>query len=84
MSFPFLTILRASFLKEGETMNSLNPIADLPMGLGMALAQNVTAMERFAELSPDEQRQIIDQTHTINSKSEMQSFVQNLTGRWSL
>ena len=29
-------------------MNSLNPIADLPMGLGMALAQNVDAMEQFA------------------------------------
>ena len=37
-------------------MNSLNPIADLPMGLGMALAQNVDAMEQFASLSPDEQR----------------------------
>lgn len=65
-------------------MNALNPIADLPMGLGMALVQNVSAMERFAELSPDEQRQIIDQTHTINSKSEMQSFVQSLSDRWSL
>ena len=33
-------------------MNSLNPLADLPMGLGMALAQDVPAMERFAPLSP--------------------------------
>lgn len=65
-------------------MNSLNPIADLPMGLGMALAQNVNAMEHFVRLSPDEQRQIIDQTHTIQSKDEMQSFVQSLSGRWSL
>lgn len=65
-------------------MNSLNPIADLPLGLGMALVQNVNAMERFAELSPDEQRQIIDHTHSINSKSEMQSFVQSLADRWSL
>ena len=60
-------------------MNSLNPIADLPMGLGMALAQDVTAMERFASLSPDEQRRIIDQTHAIRSKSEMQSFVSQLS-----
>lgn len=65
-------------------MNSLNPIADLPLGLGMALVQNVSAMERFAELSPDEQRQIIDHTHSINSKSEMQSFVQSLADHWSL
>ena len=54
------------------------------MGLGMALAQNVDAMEQFASLSPDEQRQIIDQTHTINSKSEMQSFVQHLTNQYDL
>lgn len=65
-------------------MNSLNPIADLPMGLGMALAQDVDAMSHFASLSPDEQRAVIDQTHTINSKSEMQSFVQGLTHRHGL
>lgn len=65
-------------------MNSLNPIADLPMGLGMALAQDVDAMSRFASLSPDEQRAIIDQTHAITSKSEMQSFVQSLTHQHDL
>ena len=58
-------------------MNSLNPLADLPLGLGMALAQDVPAMEQFASLSPDEQRQIIDQTHTISSRDEMQFFVSN-------
>ena len=63
-------------------MDALNPLADLPMGLGMALAQDVPAMERFASLSPDQQRDIIDQTHRITSKSEMQSFVSRL-GRGS-
>lgn len=65
-------------------MNALNPIADLPMGLGMALVQDVSAMEHFASLSPDEQRQVIDQTHSITSKSEMQSFVQQLTHQHDL
>lgn len=60
-------------------MNSLNPIADLPMGFGMALVQDVPAMERFASLSPDEQRAIVDQTHGIHSKSEMQAFVRGLS-----
>lgn len=59
-------------------MNSLNPLADLPMGLGMALAQDVPAMERFANLSPDQQRDVIDQTHRITSKSEMQALVSRL------
>ena len=35
-------------------MDALNPIADLPMGFGMALAQDLSAMDRFASLSPDE------------------------------
>lgn len=59
-------------------MDSLNPIADLPMGLGMALAQDVNAMDFFASLSPDEQRDVIDQTHRISSKAQMQSFVSHL------
>lgn len=59
-------------------MNSLNPLADLPMGLGMAQAQDVPAMERFAHLSPDQQQDVIDQTHRITSKSEMQAFVSRL------
>lgn len=60
-------------------MNSLNPMADLPMGFGMALVQDVTAMENFASLSPDAQRAIVEQTHGIRSKSEMQAFVRNLS-----
>ncbi len=59
---------------------SFNPIAELPMGLGMALAQDPQAMSCFASLSPDRQRDVIEHTHTINSKSEMQAFVRNLTG----
>ena len=61
-------------------MEALNPIADLPMGFGMALVQDPGAMAYFSDLSPDRQRQIIDQTHTIQSKGEMQSFVRHLTG----
>lgn len=59
-------------------MDPFNPLSDLPMGFGMALAQNVSAMERFSSLSPDQQRDIIDQTHRITSKTEMQSFVNGL------
>lgn len=61
-------------------MDALNPMADLPMGFGMALAQDLEAMEHFSSLSPDEQRRIIDHTHSINSKSEMQAFVRSITG----
>ena len=57
-----------------------NPIAELPMGFGMALAQYPQAMAYFSELSPDRQRDLIEHTHTINSKDEMQAFVRSLTG----
>lgn len=63
-------------------MNSINPIADLPMGLGMALARDMGAMEHFASLSPDQQRDIIDQTHRIRSKTEMQALVSRLGNQY--
>ena len=50
------------------------------MGFGMALAQYPQAMAYFSELSPDQQRDLIEHTHTINSKDEMQAFVRSLTG----
>ena len=61
-----------------KTMEHINPMKDLPMGFGMALAQNPGAMNRFAALSDEEQRRIVDGTHTIHSKSEMQAYVNRL------
>ena len=50
---------------------------DLPMGLGMALAQNPDAMEYFCSLPEQEQQSIIDHTHSIQSRREMHDFVQS-------
>ena len=50
----------------------------VPLGFGMALAQNTNAMEHFARLPKEKQKAIINQTKSINSKSEMQAFVDNL------
>lgn len=65
-------------------MNSMNPMADLPLGFGMDLAQDIDAMKYFASLSPDEQRAVIDQTHNIASHDEMKTFVQALTNQHDL
>lgn len=51
---------------------------EIPMGLGMALAENLNAMEYFASLSPAQQQAVIERTHQIRSKQEMRSFVQSL------
>ena len=60
--------------KDGQSL--LN--SDVPMGLGMALAQNVEAMQAFSAMEPAKQRAIIDRTHTIGSKKEMQAFVSRI------
>ena len=51
---------------------------EIPMGLGMALAENLNAMEYFASLSPAQQQAVIERTHQIRSKQEMRSLVQSL------
>lgn len=51
---------------------------EIPMGLGMALAQNLGAMNYFAALSGEAKQRVIDRTHAIQSKEEMQAFVQSM------
>ena len=51
---------------------------DMPMGLDVALSKNKAAMAYFYALPEAAQRQIIDQTHTIRSKEEMQRFADSL------
>lgn len=51
---------------------------EIPLGLGMALAQNRAAMNRFAALPAAEQQAFIERTRGVRSKEEMQSFVQSL------
>ena len=51
---------------------------ELPLGLGMALAQNEEAMKKFESLSENEKRALIERTHSVNSKSEMDRLVNSL------
>jgi uncharacterized protein YdeI (YjbR/CyaY-like superfamily) len=53
---------------------------EMPLGLGMALAQNREAMDRFAALSPGQQQSFLLKTRAIHSKEEMQALVQTLLG----
>lgn len=59
-------------------MDNLVNGPEMPLGLGMALAQNRSAMNRFSALPAAQQQQLIDQTHNIQSKQEMRSFVEGL------
>ena len=51
---------------------------ELPLGFGMALAQHPEAMARFSALSEEEQQAIINGTHAVRSKEEMQAYVEQL------
>ncbi|MGN1081195.1 MAG: hypothetical protein ACI4QV_03815 [Acutalibacteraceae bacterium] len=51
---------------------------ELPVGFGMALAMNEKAMKKFEAMSDSEKREIIEMTHSINSKREMHQFVDGL------
>lgn len=59
-------------------MENLANGPDIPMGLGMALAQNRAAMEAFAAMTPSAQQAVIEHTHQIASKREMQAYVASL------
>ena len=54
----------------------------LPLGLGMALAQNSAAMERFARLPENEQQAVIDGARQVRSRQEMQSFVNKISNSY--
>lgn len=52
---------------------------EMPIGFSMALALNPQAMENFAALTEAQKQEIINGTHNIKSKKEMQQYVDNLT-----
>lgn len=50
---------------------------EIPLGLGMALAENLNALNEFSALSDEQKQSVIFKTHQIQSKQEMHSFVNN-------
>ncbi len=53
---------------------------DVPLGFGMALAQNPDAMDVFSALTEPQRRQVLDKSRRIRSKAEMRSYVDSLVG----
>lgn len=51
---------------------------EMPIGLGMALALNPEAMQKFASLSEEEKQKIINGTHSLASREEMQQYVDKI------
>ena len=51
---------------------------DMPMGLDIALSKNQAAKDYFYSLPESAQMRIIEHTHMIQSKDEMQAFADSL------
>lgn len=58
-------------------MNFSN-LDDMPLGFGMALAQDIDAMKQFSKLPVSKQKEIISKTRDVNSRQEMKAYVQQL------
>lgn len=56
-------------------MQSKDIMRELPMGFGMALIKNQKAYENFCSLPNQKQNEIIEHTHQIRSKKDMQAFI---------
>ena len=51
----------------------------IPVGLGMSLAMNTAAMQRFAAMSEAEKQAFVNATHQVHSKDDMRRLVDSLT-----
>ena len=56
------------------TVNTNKNVSNIPVSLSMAIDQTSDAIEYFGTLSPDEQQEIINYTHTIQSNHELDGF----------
>ena len=50
----------------------------IPIGFGLALAQNTAAMNRYAHLSESQKQDILNKAHNVRSEKEMYALVASL------
>lgn len=54
--------------------NNSNKVPNIPIGLDVALSQNIDATDYFGSLSEDEQQKVINHTHTMHSSQDTQNY----------
>ncbi len=55
----------------------------VPIGFGMALAQNTAAMTRYAHLTEEQKQEILNKARDVRSEKEMYSLVAALGNGWT-
>ena len=53
---------------------------EVPIGFGMALAQNEEAMNTFTMMTKEEKQAIWNKAHSAQSEQEMHQIVNNIIG----
>jgi hypothetical protein len=61
-------------------MNNFVDGDGIPLGFGMALAQNPDAMEKFSAMTDAQRQGVLSKAHGIRSKDEMRDYVDSLVG----
>lgn len=59
-------------------MNNLFGDGEMPLGLGMALMKNQSALNRYSAMSQQERQRIMDGAHNVRSKEEMENYVNHI------
>lgn len=54
------------------------PYNGLPIGFGMSLAMNQSALDNYSKLTEAEKEEIIAKSHNVKSKSEMDQIIESL------
>lgn len=62
-------------------MEDRNRQDELPLGFGVALAQNEKALEKFAQLDERQKQRFLFEARHVRSRNEMQSIVDRI-GEW--
>ena len=50
----------------------------VPIGFGMALAQNTAAMNHYAHLTEEQKQDVLNRAHNVRSEMEMYTLVASL------
>ncbi len=53
---------------------------EIPLGMGMALAQNLPALQRFALLPPATQKKLIEGAKNQTDRDAMKNYVASIEG----
>lgn len=63
---------------EVKTMTKNHLQDDLPLGFGLALAQNTRSLIYFSALSAQERKNVVEGAKNVTSKEEMRDYVNKI------